>query len=200
MERLLLWGDVRPERKRDGITWEETVMKNQTTIWMLMGMLAAGTLVAQQKEDAVWASPHVADKVTQTIDQDESGTVQGATVVHESRIALQRVVTEVQKRDETGQLRVVSRTTETTNTIGNKEKVVEQAVKGYSDIVVVSVTRLTKTPTTETTTTETRNAAGELALTRRVMTTIESDGSKKTVVETADASGTLSVRQYVAQY
>ena len=132
-------------------------------------------------------------KVTQTEERGTDGKVKRVEVVNESRVAVQERTVESLVPEAAGNLVLSSRTRWKMNTDGSQSTIVEQAVAGQKDLVVVSVTTEVKdTDGGSETVVETRGEDGRLVVTRHVVSELV-DGALVTTVKTPDAAGRLQV-------
>ena len=144
---------------------------------------------ARAGDDAL--APYRVTKVTQTEERTTDGSVSRVEVIRDSRVDIKERVTETKTADASGNLKLSARTTWTQGTDGAITTVVEQAMPGIVDLVVVSKTTEVKDGAGGSRTiVETRDAQGQMVLTRQVEVEVQ-NGAVVTTVHTPDQSGNL---------
>ena len=114
------------------------------SVGFLVSALLCRSVVADSDEGDSWLKKHAVIKNTEIQDTDENGAVKALKTVKETVINIKQTVTEVKQRDVTGNLVLVSRTSETVDTQGGKAVIIETNVQGCQGLVVTSVTAIEK--------------------------------------------------------
>jgi len=170
---------------------------------ILPSIIIALSLLCQAvtaSEDDDWLSKHAVIKTTETQDCDDDGSVKAVRTVKVTNINITQTSTEIKQKNAQGFLILTSRITETLDTLGGKATIVEGLMKGYSGLVVTSITSIQKTPTGTITTTQTRSASGSMQIVYRVtVNTDPADGITSTIVEALDKQGRLVIKQTTTQ-
>ena len=149
-------------------------------------------------ENEDWANKYLKTTVTESIDRSVGGDVTGRTVVTDTRIEVRRKVTEVTRVDSNGIERVVSRKTDSYDSLSTRaipiETVIEKPRTRGGPLVAMSVTTILKRGKTQVATYETRDPGrGTLVISKRITTTINDRGEKVTTLETPNQHGILVV-------
>jgi hypothetical protein len=136
-------------------------------------------------------APYRITKVTQTEERATDGSVSRVELVRDSRVDVKERITETKTADASGNLKLTARTTVTQGTDGAITTVVEQAMPGIVDLVVVSKsTEVRDSSGGSHTIVETRDAQGQMVLTRQVEVEVQ-NGSVVTTVRVPDQNGNL---------
>lgn len=157
------------------------------------------TLVAAAEECNDWVKNHAIIKTTEIKDHDDHGAVRGSRTVTTTLINIVQTVTEIRKADATGNLIVISRTTETIDTLGGKAAIIENLLPGHSTLIPTSITTIQKTSDGLVTTVQNRGTNGAMRIANRTTTLTHPDGSTQTTVEYPDKQGRLIPRQTINQ-
>lgn len=182
-------------------------MKSRRTLVLLAGVLAVvpGLLpTSSAAENGDWTTEYLKTAVTETIDRNLDGDVTGRTVVTDTKIEVRRKVTEITRVDSNGFERVVSRKTESYDSVAVRavpiETVTESLETAGGRLVVMAVTTVTKTPKGQVTTYEKRDPRRHgLVVTKRTTSTINDLGHKIVTTEMRDKGGELVTTRTTTQ-
>ncbi len=145
-----------------------------------------------------WANEYIKTTVTETVDRGVDGGIKGRTVVTDTKIEVRRRVTEVTRVDSNGIERVVSRKTDSYDSLSTRavpiETVIEAPKTASGPLVVTSVTTILKKGRAQVTTYEKRDPKrGRLTITKRITSTVNDRGERVVTTETPNKHGLLVV-------
>lgn len=149
-----------------------------------------------------WLKDHIVVQTVEKVKCDVNGEVQTVETVKRSSLLLTQTMSEKKQRQKDGALVTVSRTrtTETTDTDGFKEVVVENEIVNGMGLEISSVVKTEKTATGSITTVQSRSKNGGLVIVKRITVSKDEDGVTTTTVETIDKDGQLVVTEATSTY
>ncbi len=181
-------------------------MKDCRAVVFLAGLAAClpGLLLPLCAQNEDWTKKYVKTTVTETVDRNLDGNITGRTVVTDSRMEVRRKVTEVTRVDTNGIVHVVSRKTESFDSLALRaipiETVIEKPETPGGRLVVTAITTIVKTDDGQVTTYEARDPGrGALTITKRITSSVNDHGQKVLTVETPDKHGRLVVTKTTIQ-
>lgn len=155
------------------------------------GCLCVSTVVCNASDDD-WVEKHIVVTTTEAVTKSTQGEVTSISTIEDTVVSVKRKLSEISRKDKLGNMRVISRKTDTYDGVGNSVKIVEGLNVKTGELVTKSVTTLTKEGSKTVTTIEAPNAFGKLIITRRTISRLE-NGEKITTVEVAKKNGELVV-------
>jgi hypothetical protein len=155
-------------------------------------------------ENGDWTTEYLKTAVTETVDRDIEGDVTGRTVVTDTKIEVRRKVTESSRVDSNGVERVVSRKTESYDSVATRaipiETVIESIDPSNGLLVATAVTTVTKNPSGQVTTYEARDPKRRsLHITKRITSILNEQGDRVVTIEVPDRNGRLVVTKTTTQ-
>jgi len=175
-------------------------MKHCEVTQFLFGVMAyvLAFNLSSRAGDSDWLSEYVKTTTTETVDRDTEGGVTGRTVVTDTTVEMRRKVTEVVRVDTNGIDHIVSRRTDSYDSLSARavpiRSVIEEPETEGGHLVTTSATTVTRLPNGQITTYEERDSdLARLAITKRVTSLVNKHGEKVVTTEVPDKYGNLVV-------
>jgi len=140
----------------------------------------SGTINANESDD--WVKKHAFTSTTSTTERDANNNIKSIKVVNDTTIYIKQTCTEIKKPDAKGDIRTISRTTVSTDTLGGSATITETLPAGSSTLVTTSIRTVEKTDTGMVTTIYARNKNGVMDVVSRSTEEILKNGQAPSVV------------------
>lgn len=159
-------------------------MKTKTTI--CVALLASACLslpeTVRAGENDDWLNKHAFTATTSTTERDANNNIKSIKVVNDTTIYIKQTSTEIKKPDAKGDMRTVSRTTISTDTLGGSATIIETLPAGSTTLVKTSIRTVDKTEEGMVTTIYARNKNGVMDVVSRSTEVIAKNGQAPAVV------------------
>lgn len=145
----------------------------------LMVAMLAGLACAAEESNEEWLNKHAVIKTTELLEQDGSGGVKSVKTIKDTTVYIKQVVTEIRRPDKDGNLKLSSRVTTSSDTLGGSIVIAESMVAGK--LVTTSITLVEITPAGIVTTVSSRDKVGNMVVVGKTTSVVKNNGNSPVI-------------------